>query len=707
MDPYIHSVSGHQPTVVASVVLAVLTAYVALELAGRVHRAPDRLSGYLWVVAGSVTMGSGIWSTHFVGMSAAEYPFEAGYDLGLTFTSWIVAVLASAVVMAASSRDAMRWRVAIPYAIFAGCGAAAMHYLGAEALIVHPTAVYHPLWVVASVTSTIVGTLFALVLFFRHRDSDGRSRVFGQLNAAGAYAAGLVGLHYCGMAASSFEANSVCLSRDGLEVDMLGGAIGFAALTFLSLVLLMSVLERRAEARAARLRASLDNTREELRVVTFNDAVTGLPNRLVFQDRLKQAVARCDRVGDSLAVVFVDLDGFKAVDHSWNNSTGDATLRHVAARLTEAARASDTVATIGGDHFLILMDGLSGTQPAVQLAERLVTMLRGGRAEESEALHVTASIGISVYPQDGPMSALVGRASTAAGAVRDVGGNGYRFFETRMNAEAHARSEWLDDLRHACDLQQLELHYQPKVHARSGKIAGVEALLRWRHPTRGLVSPVVFIPLAEQFGLIDELGDWVIDEACRQIRAWGDDGIRMRVAINLSVHQLRQPGLPERITAALARHCVEPALLSCEITESNAMDTSNAIFTVLERIRAAGIQLSIDDFGTGYSNLSYLRKLPVRQLKIDRSFVSDIAESEDARLVVAGIINLAHALRLEVVAEGVETNEQMQVLLELDCDKFQGFLFGRPVPASALTCRAEDRKARVDEFLTSIFATPA
>jgi EAL domain-containing protein (putative c-di-GMP-specific phosphodiesterase class I) len=267
-------------------------------------------------------------------------------------------------------------------------------------------------------------------------------------------------------------------------------------------------------------------------------------------------------------------------------------------------------------------------------------------------------------------------------AARTEGGHRYAFFEAAMEAEARQRQQWLKELRTAIDQDQFELHYQPKIEAQSGRVSGLEALVRWRHPDKGLVSPSIFIPLAEQFGLINELGRWVIRDACRQLREWSDLGLTLRVAVNLSVHQLRDPLLADDIIAALSRHGIDPQKLICEITESAAMDDAVATSAVFGQLEHAGVALSIDDFGTGYSSLSHLRKLPLHQLKIDRSFVSDVAENDDALSIVRGIIELAHALRLEVVAEGVETRAQQDVLVRLGCDRLQGFLFAKPMHAS-------------------------
>jgi EAL domain-containing protein (putative c-di-GMP-specific phosphodiesterase class I) len=274
-----------------------------------------------------------------------------------------------------------------------------------------------------------------------------------------------------------------------------------------------------------------------------------------------------------------------------------------------------------------------------------------------------------------------------------------------MVAGARDQVELLHDLRRAIEHGELELYYQPKIHAPSGQITGAEALMRWHHPQRGMVSPAVFIPLAERFGLINALGNWLIEDACRQIRVWREQGLRMRVAINLSVHQLRQPDLPKRIERALRAHRIEPSLLTCEITESAAMDDTRANLQILEELSAIGVHLSIDDFGTGYSSLSYLRKLPSEELKIDRSFVLDLESSADARAIVDAVVKLAQALGLKVVAEGVETAEQQDILRSLGCNELQGFLFAKPMSAKALALWAmnDEGPAPID-FRASLFS---
>ncbi len=393
----------------------------------------------------------------------------------------------------------------------------------------------------------------------------------------------------------------------------------------------------------------------------------------------------------------LNLDAFKPVNDSFGHAAGDAVLREVATRLQTQARGHDTLARLGADEFVLLLEAETSEAVLAQVAQRLLDALAepmsvnlGGPQGMNQPLRLSASIGIALH--NGKVeqnSQLIAQADSAAQAAKRSGGNGFVFFEAHMQDGVRDQLELARDLRAVLDRAgagELSLHYQPKVAGDTEQVHGVEALLRWKHPQRGAISPGTFIPIAERFGLIIPLGDWVIDEACRQLEAWRDQGLRLRVAINLSVQQLRQPeALLQRLQQALARHHLDASQLSCEITESVAMEDAAATERVLQRLGELGVTLSIDDFGTGYSSLSYLRRLPVSQLKIDRSFIQDLETSADARAIVKAVIELAHALGLEVVAEGVETEGQATELRANRCDKLQGFLFARPMPADDLT----------------------
>ncbi len=300
-------------------------------------------------------------------------------------------------------------------------------------------------------------------------------------------------------------------------------------------------------------------------------------------------------------------------------------------------------------------------------------------------VNLSGSIGIVMYPEHGPASKLIANADAAMYAAKRAGGSTYAFFEPRMELDAREQLALQADLRLAIDRHELQLYYQPKIDGKSGQITGVESLLRWQHAVRGFVPPGLFIPIAERFGLIGTIGNWVIDEACRQLREWNRQGLRMRVAVNLSVHQLRQEDLVQRVRLAVEHFGVDPQLLTFEITESVAMEDTQETMRAFAQLSSVGVSLSIDDFGTGYSSLAYLRKLPAKQLKIDQSFVQDLGSSQDALAVVDAVIRLAHALGLRVVAEGVETVRQRDILLSLHCDELQGYLFARPMAARMLT----------------------
>ena len=436
----------------------------------------------------------------------------------------------------------------------------------------------------------------------------------------------------------------------------------------------------------------LESANEELRRRAFIDPLTGLPNRMLFEDRLLHAMQRYDRDDDSrarrepckLAVLFVDLDGFKPINDMLGHAVGDEVLKEAARRLRTATRDSDTVARIGGDEFVLLAEDVSDVADCASLANRVIQVLAQPLEVQGHQVTLSGSVGVALYPEHGDRMKLVQNADAAMYTAKRAGGNTYALFESRRNEGLQEQLSLQHDLRHALERGELQLHYQPKIDARLGRLQGVEALLRWHHPTRGMVGPNVFIPIAERFGLINGLGNWVIEESCRQMRVWADEGLSMNVAINLSVHQLRTEELVPRIESALARYQVMPSQLLCEITESVAMEdieSTQRAFGALSRI---GVYLSIDDFGTGYSSLSYLRQLPARQLKIDRSFVADIEVRPDARAIVGAVIQLAHQLGLRVVAEGVETEGQRDILLVLQCDELQGYLLARPMAVEAL-----------------------
>lgn len=432
---------------------------------------------------------------------------------------------------------------------------------------------------------------------------------------------------------------------------------------------------------------SVQKEAARIRHLAYHDALTGLPNRAHLTIALEQALADARRAGGEIAVMFIDMDRFKTINDSLGHHVGDQLLVEVGRRLKECVRESDIVARLGGDEFVVVLTGMASASAVTGVAGKLLNALARPYEVAGHMLHSSPSIGIGLYPADGDdIATLMKNADSAMYHAKEQGRNNAQYFRAEMNVAASKRLTLEHDLRAALDAGQFELYYQPQVHAASGRIRGVEALIRWRHPERGLVSPADFIPVAEETGLIEPIGAWVLDEACRQLAAWRADGIDgIGMAINLSARQLRSPRLVDAVRAALARHALREGDLELEVTESVAMTHPERAIGQLHALRDLGVRLAIDDFGTGYSSLAYLKNLPIQGLKLDRSFVRDIETDANDTAICAATIALAHNLGLEVVAEGVETRAQQCFLTNKHrCDNLQGYLFGKPMPAAEL-----------------------
>ena len=668
--------------VLFSFAIAILASYTSLNMAGRGIRTEGKVSA-LWLAGGSFAMGTGIWSMHFIGMLAFQLPIELGYDLTLTGLSLLIAIGSSAFALWLACHAEMPLLRLLLGAVLMGIGIASMHYIGMAALLMNPVVEYIPSLFALSVLIAILASGVALWIAFRLR-GEGHYINRARIGASLIMGCAIVGMHYTGMAAAQFPIGSVCGAvNTGIDTKWLIVLVILITLAVCAIALIVSMLD----VRTSILARSLDLANSEMAQLALQDNLTRLPNRILLSDRLQQAIQKAIRQKSYFAVLFMDLDGFKAVNDTYGHHTGDQLLLQVAKRINDAKRGGDTVARLGGDEFVLLIDP-GEPEDAAMLAQRLVENIRLPYLLGRQTVHVSASIGIAIFPDNGLNDhELMVNADTAMYHAKEQGRDGYCFFEKAMNVNAHLQLEMQQDLRYALDRNEFVLHFQPKMIAPNGPMTGVEALLRWNKPALGLVSPDKFLHLAERTGLIVPIGNWVIHEACRQMAEWHalDEGkSEWSIAVNISTVQLAHAKLVDVVRSALQRSGLPPRFLTLEVTESTAMRDAKAALIVLDELAALGVSISIDDFGTGYSSLLYLKRLPANELKIDRGFITELAKCNDDAAIVSAIVALGKTLGLSIVAEGVETPEQQKMLTELGCDILQGYLLGKPMSAQRI-----------------------
>lgn len=431
-----------------------------------------------------------------------------------------------------------------------------------------------------------------------------------------------------------------------------------------------------------RLLVEMEKVREVEQHLAYHDMLTNLPNRLLFYDRMRQALAHARRYSGLVAVLFLDLDGFKAINDRHGHAVGDRLLQAVATRLKGNMRQSDTIARLGGDEFTILLTGIKSMKDVSRTAQKVLSVVSRPFAIDGHQLGVTCSIGVSVFPHDGSdTESLIKRADFAMYRAKNQGKANYQHFDITVVSQAPKQASFENDLRKAIVNHELRIHFQPQVSLATGQITGVEALVRWQHPEFGLLPPSEFIPLAEESGLIVPLGEWVLRSACIQNKVWQVAGYEpLPVAINLSARQFREIGLPETVARVLHETGLSPNFLMLEITETNAMQDVEYTISTLEVLKDMGLGIALDDFGTGHSSLSYLKRFPIDLLKIDKSFVQDVPDDPDDACIITAIVGLSQNLGMNVIAEGVETEKQLAFLRAIRCEQMQGFFFSRPLP---------------------------
>ena len=426
---------------------------------------------------------------------------------------------------------------------------------------------------------------------------------------------------------------------------------------------------------------------QKMAYLATHDPLTGLPNRSLLEDRLKQIISYANRKSNFFAVLFVDLDGFKKINDCLGHAVGDQVLKEISSRLCKEIRENDSVARWGGDEFIILLTDLMSEEVVTRITEKIVANLQPPIYIDEHKLFVTPSIGISIYPKDGfKPEILITRADAAMFKAKEKGRNNFCFFSKELNQKAKDRLILEKEMHHALEQGEFEVFYQPQINLKTCRIVGVEALLRWNHNSKGFIMPDVFIPIAEEVGLINPIGEWVLDSVCRQMTVWQQSGfVKIKTAVNLSPRQFLQADLCHEIKKIIVKHALNPKFVDLEITESLMIKDVDRICEILHNIKALGVSIAVDDFGTGYSSLSFLKRFPIDQLKIDKSFISQLTTNSDDANIAKALISLAHNMDMLVVAEGIENWEQLKFLNEKHCDIGQGYLFSRPLSAKDMT----------------------
>ncbi|MGK9432627.1 putative bifunctional diguanylate cyclase/phosphodiesterase [Pantoea agglomerans] len=660
-----------------SLIVAFIASFTALDTAGRVAVSRG-WSARFWLLVGGIAMGIGVWAMHFIGMLAMMLPMMMRYDTRLTILSLLVAILASVLAFGQTvgGLHLTRQRL-LRGTLILGAGVVVMHYLGMYALLIEPQPEWNALLVALSVLIAFAASGLALWLAFHLRQGDHHLMLMRGL-ASLVMGIAIAGMHYVGMAAAEFSHSSM-MQPHGVSNAGLAVWVTLITLTILGVTLLSSMLD--AQLRAARLATRLNRANQELRQLAMHDNLTTLPNRVMLEQQLDLAIKQAMINEHRFAVIYMDLDGFKAVNDTWGHHVGDRLLVAVAERLRSQLSNTMLLVRLGGDEFVLMAE--CDISAARQLAQKLVKVISSPFELDRYVLHVSLSAGIAIFPLHGRnRQELLFNADAAMYHTKHSGRNGWCLFEPAMSAATQHQLELANDLWEAIEREQMRLFYQPKFCSGGTRLMGFEALLRWQHPQRGLLTPELFLPRAEKTGQIIALGNWVIGEACRQLRIWHSQGHSdWTVSVNLSALQFHQRDLLTILTQTLARYQLPGSALMLEITEAIAMRDPAFSQQRIRELQQAGVSVAIDNFGIGYANLLHLKDLDASELKIDRSFINCLRPGSEDATVVSAMLTLAQSLNLRMVAEGVETEEQQHLLTSLGFDALQGYLLGKPTPA--------------------------
>lgn len=687
----------HNPfLVLLAYLVACAAGFGTLDMAERVGHVDNPTAKRRWRWIGAGCLAGGIWSTHFISMLAFQAPIAIHYEVFMTIASLLIAMVASLFAMQTLSHAQLQFHQYLIASIWMGLGIALMHYVGMSAMRSEAQMYFSGALFGLSVAIAIGASLAALLLSHYLRSGSGMFHHLLKYGASLVLGAGILSMHFTGMAAMQLllPTGAVPSLPADNNPTQLGLSVAVITLLVIGSSISAALADKKLQHKERDLRrvntllTELDQARASLQQVAHYDALTSLLNRRGFNQIFAEKLAQKSLDGGMLAVIFLDIDHFKRINDSLGHDAGDELLTVLAGHIKSSVRShNDVVARFGGDEFCILIN-IHHRDEARHMAQRIMQKMKEPIELAGRRMVMTTSIGISVFPEDGTTSEeLLKTADLALYQSKDGGRNSLNFFSSNLKTRASLELQLEEELRNALRNQkELVLHYQPILDLRKGKVTRLEALVRWQHPLHGLLAPDRFIGIAENNGLIAELDNWVLRQACADLSWLTEQGHPdLSMAVNCSALNLARDELADEIEYALRSSGIAASRLELEVTENALMGNISSTLILLRQIRALGVSLSIDDFGTGYSSLSYLKRLPLNTLKIDRSFIQDIPKSTTDMEIVQAIIGMAHTLHLQVITEGVETAQQLELLIKHGCDYVQGYLLSAAVPANEVS----------------------
>jgi diguanylate cyclase (GGDEF)-like protein len=628
----------------------------------------------------TITVGTSLWAIHFIDVLAFPIIQSTGFAVIYLALSWLAALLFSAIVLHISSQKTLPVNSLIFGGMVASIAACTIFYFSIASMEIQPSVTFTPLISSIAFMITFSITMLAILIFFWIKSYSGKHPFLTKSIFAVLTSLAITGVHQVYNASIQIPLNAFSGTFVRVDSNLLGVTIALGLVCLFLVGFIIAIFYDKFGYDTFKFNTLKNEHSQDVIRLALVDTLTQLPNRRALMQHLEAATRRCDRNGTSLAVAFVDVDNFKQINDTLGHQIGDQVLQKIARRLVTAVRGCDEVARIGGDEFIAIIEEVDSYEDCISVIERMVNSVQESCTINNSEVHLSVSIGVAMYPKDGNIQQLIGAADTAMYRAKKDGKNQYRFFDTEIASAADQLLELQYDLKNALANDELKLHYQIKIDSITREPVGAEALLRWNHPVKGLLYPAEFMQAADRFGISYAINDWVIEESCKTLKQLKHMNIPFNISINVSHQQMLNANLVRNINEMLNRYDLPKSSLTVEMTESTALKNQAIFNNQLSRLRESGINLTLDDFGTYSSSLTNLQKWQVSELKLDPSFTEDIETNNKTRGVIQAVIELAHALDLNVVAEGVETEGQRKILAELGCDEMQGYFISRPLP---------------------------